>query len=411
MKSQKGQIYQTSYYPYIFNFSLFYFTVLGFIAFLLFIWFDDFKIISKGHWPSSSLYFLWSTLMPNVYFFLVLIGFLSLWIVNFLFGRRYRLTEEGFYYRWLLGRECFISWDEIKFIHIENDFGFWRVILRRNPSESLFLPKKSFFFRVNVPMSCEFKREMKKYVPIDLQPEFPSKSLESIISERITEIVWNFINKFSKVKEKNNENSDVFYYNMDLFYNFKSGLRLCGFSLIGVLLFVSIWTALTYSPGKTDHGVFCIFIDAFMGGFIFFVSTIPGMLILAFLIGFTALFFLTSNYTLTNDGFFCRNILWGKENFFSWKEIDSIIFFYEFGFLNIYIFLDKKKPFKQNHFCFMVKKNIGEEPELEIKKYIPLNVKLKYSTAISTWHNLKISMKECKSLFLDFLKNKNLEDL
>ena len=138
MKSQKGQVYQTSYYPYVFKFSLFYFTVFGLIAFLFFIWFDDFGIVSKGNWPYSSWYYLWSLWMPNVYFFLILVGFLSLWFVNLLTGRRYKLSENGFYHRWFPGKECFTSWDEIKSIEVRNDFGYWRVILKKKHSKSLF---------------------------------------------------------------------------------------------------------------------------------------------------------------------------------------------------------------------------------------------------------------------------------
>ena len=77
--------------------------------------------------------------------------------------------------------------------------------------------------------------------------------------------------------------------------------------------------------------------------------------------------------------------------------INKILTNYEFGFLNVYIFL-KKKSFIDKSFLFLVKKNIGEEPELGLKKYIPSNIKLKYSKTTSSWHTLCLMMNTLKSL-------------
>ena len=260
-------------------------------------------------------------------------------------------------------------------------------------------------------MSCEFKREVKRHIPNDLQPEFPKQSLSSLISERITEKIWNFVNKFSKIKKENNKNSDLFYRNLDFFYNFKSGLQLAGFMLFGILfilpyillvlvcMLIFIWFTLTGNlngikeTGNLFHDAMYDFIYSLMTS----VSAIPGIIIIAFLIGFIVLLFFTSNYKLTNDGFYYKCLLRKKEHFIPWKKVGSITVFYEFGFLNVYIFL-KKKSFIDKSFLFLVKKNIGEEPELGLKKYIPSNIKLKYSKTTSSWHTLCLMMNTLKSL-------------
>lgn len=354
--------------------------------------------------------------MPNVYFFLILIGFLSLWFLNFLFGRHYRLSEDGFYYKWFFGKEFFVPWDKIKSIKIKNDFGYWRILLEKKLSRNFFhLFGKSFFFRVNIPMSCEFKREVKRCIPNDLQPEFPKQSLSSLISEKITEKIWCFVNKFLKFKNKNDKKSGLSYYNQDFFYNFKFSLYVTSFVLGGIyiifvwiLIISALWLSFNYGFDNINYEIFYkiihILIHAFIDNFMLIVSVfIPGVIIMAFLIGFAVLFFLPSNYTLTNDGFYYKHLLKKKKHFVSWKGVDFIRISYESGFLMVDIF-SKENSFERKIFNFLVRKNIGEEPELELKKYIPSDIKLEYFTIPRFWYHWESFLRNLKVFAYYFFK-------